>query len=112
MSALTHQKHAPPEKKPLPGKNECVFRRTHVVDAPRGDGRMWWRARHADGTAGLGAGGLPQPNRQNDRALSGRRHHRLSGRLDPDGLKTGLGATVILDKKPGTRTTLGAGHGA
>src|SRR5258705_950163 len=39
---------------------------------------MWWRARHADGTAGLGAGGLPQPNRQNDRALSGRRHHRLS----------------------------------
>src|SRR6266403_1634250 len=67
-----------PKKKHLPGKNECAFRRTHVVDAPSGDCRMWRRARHADGTAGLRAGGLPQPNRQDDRALFGRRHHRFS----------------------------------
>ena len=55
------------------------LRGNHALDAPTGDRRMRRRAGFADAAAVAGAsGGLSQPNHQDDRALSGRRHHRLS----------------------------------
>jgi len=49
--------------------------RSHELDAPAcGDG-YWRRSIHAVGPAGPGTGGLSDPQHQDDRALSARRHH-------------------------------------
>src|ERR1700751_454430 len=54
-----------------------AFGRTHAVDPPRGDLRIWRRAGLAVGHACPCRGGLSQPNHQDDRAPSGRGHHRF-----------------------------------
>src|SRR5205823_6078380 len=51
--------------------------RAHVADAPRGDLWIWRRIGFAGGTTSLWPSSLSQPNHQNDRSLSGRRHNRL-----------------------------------
>ena len=62
------------------------FGRLHALDAPPGDCRMWRRAGCADRAVGVCASSLPQPQYQDDRALSGRRHDRFprppGGRAD------------------------------
>ena len=67
---------------PAGWKTSVRFGRTYVVDAP--GGARWRRAGHADrcptnsGPTSSCPSSLSQPNHQDDRALSGGRHHRFS----------------------------------
>jgi tripartite-type tricarboxylate transporter receptor subunit TctC len=89
-------------------KNKCAFGRTHAADASRGDCRMWRRAGIPDEVAGPCPDRLSQPSHQVDCALSAGGTTDFLGRLVADQLKTGLGATVIVENKPGAATALGA----
>src|SRR5665213_3022571 len=50
---------------------------TNAADASTSDHRVWRRARFAGGAAGPRPGCLSEPAYQDDRALSGGRHHRF-----------------------------------
>ena len=88
---------------------KCAERECHAIDAPRSDCRL--RGGLAGGAVGLCPGRLSQPNRPNDRALSGGWHHRFSR---PAGCRSASaaasGATVEIENKPGAATAVGAEH--
>jgi len=69
---------------------------------------MWRRAGVADEVSGPCPDGLSQPDHQVDRALSGGCTTDFLGRLVADQLKSGLGATVVVENKPGAATAHGA----
>src|ERR1700730_4199746 len=74
------------------------------LDAPTGDCRMWHWARDA----GRAKAAYPSRNIRMIVPYPAGGTTDFLGRLVADQLKTGLGATVIVENKPGAGTTLGA----